>query len=105
MPERLSDEHLRALREAAELIDKGRASAAEVLARAGLDPGLASLASVGVCAGVPHSGTEQVCGCDGFRGDPDFCFTQYKDFTGPDIGAGAIIRVCGHPRVDHEVSF
>lgn len=44
----------------------------------------------------------QACGCPGFRGDPDFCFSQYRDFTGPDIGAGAIIRVCGHPREYHE---
>ncbi|MER5893840.1 DUF6422 family protein [Streptomyces sp. NPDC001876] len=100
---RLSDEHVKALREAARLISEARGTAAGVLARSGIDPGIASHGSLEFCTGMVSDDTPiQACGCPGFRGDPDFCFNQYRDFTGGDIGSGAIIRVCGHPRVDHE---
>ncbi|WP_327250272.1 DUF6422 family protein [Streptomyces sp. NBC_01244] len=100
---RLSDEHVKALREAARLISQARATAADVLARSGIDPGIASHGSLEFCTGVVSPGTPiQACGCPGFRGDSDSCFSQYRDFTGPDIGSGAIIRVCGHTRVEHE---
>ncbi|MFC4612569.1 DUF6422 family protein [Streptomyces maoxianensis] len=103
LPDGLSDEHVRALREAARLVSQARGAAADMLARSGIDPGPASHGSLEFCTGVESPGPPiRSCGCPGFRGDSDFCFSQYQDFTGPDIGAGAIIRVCGHSREDHE---
>jgi hypothetical protein len=102
-PQGLTDEQVRALREAARLVSEARSTAADVLARAGIDPGPEPRGSLDFCTGVVSPGPPLLsCGCPGFRGDPDFCFSQYRDFTGPDIGAGAIIRVCGHPRAYHE---
>ncbi|MFJ5811427.1 DUF6422 family protein [Streptomyces sp. NPDC093093] len=102
-PARLSDEHVRALREAVLLVSQAKSAAADVLARSGIEPGALVHGSLEYCTGVEPSGRRnQPCGCPGFRGDSDFCFSQYRDFTGPDIGAGAIIRVCGHPQEYHE---
>ncbi|MFJ3905412.1 DUF6422 family protein [Streptomyces sp. NPDC090025] len=100
---RLGEDHVRALKEAARLIHRARTEAAAVLARSGLDETLAAPGALEICTGVQSPGPPvQPCGCPGFRGDSDFCYSQYRDFTGPDIGAGAIIRVCGHPRDAHE---
>ncbi|MFJ3584411.1 DUF6422 family protein [Streptomyces sp. NPDC090127] len=99
----LDDEQVRALREAAQLIKQARDKAAELLARSGIDPRVVAVGSLDFCTVVESKGPPaRTCGCPGFRGDPDFCFSQYQDFTGPDIGAGAIIRICGHPRSAHE---
>ncbi|MGW6710692.1 DUF6422 family protein [Streptomyces sp. NPDC054956] len=103
LPERLSDEHVKAVREAARMVGEARKAAADMLSRSGIDPRLAAAGALEFCTGVVSPGPPvQGCGCPGFRGDSDFCFSQYRDFTGPDIGSGAIIRVCGHPLVDHE---
>ncbi|MEU9999062.1 DUF6422 family protein [Streptomyces sp. NPDC050848] len=102
-PDGLSDEQVRALREAARLVGQARGAAADMLARSGIDPGLMAHGALEFCIGTESSGRPiRTCGCKGFRGDSDFCFNQYQDFTGPDIGAGAIIRVCGHPLEAHE---
>ncbi|MBX9423691.1 MULTISPECIES: DUF6422 family protein [Streptomyces] len=102
--DRLNDEQVRALREAAQLVSQARSTAADVLSRSGIDPGLVSHGSLHFCTAMQSPGPPiRACGCPGFRGDADFCFSQYHDFTGPDLGGGAIIRICGHPRDAHEV--
>ncbi|MFJ8658331.1 DUF6422 family protein [Streptomyces sp. NPDC093795] len=101
----LSDDQVQALREAARLVRQARVAAADILTRSGIDPGLASvrIGALDFCTAMQSPGPPiRACGCPGFRGDSDFCFSQYEDFTGPDFGEGAIIRICGHPRKAHE---
>ncbi|MER5312240.1 DUF6422 family protein [Streptomyces sp. NPDC002773] len=101
----LSDEQVQALKEAARLVRHARVAAADMLTRSGIDPGPASagIGALDICTARISPGTPiRTCGCPGFRGDSDFCFSQYQDFTGPDFGEGAIIRICGHPRKAHE---
>lgn len=83
LPDGLDDERVQALREAARLVGRARDEAAEVLARSGIDPGVASRVSLEFCAAVQSPGPPlRTCGCPGFRGDSDFCFSQYQDFAG-----------------------
>jgi hypothetical protein len=94
------------IRRAALLVIRARQAAAEMLAVAEIDSEFDPSDLSGACMGslVPDPGEGPIaCGCTAFRSaaDPDVCINRWRDFQGPDIGAGAIIRPCGHTRKEH----
>ncbi|GAA0929150.1 DUF6422 family protein [Pseudonocardia zijingensis] len=104
----LDDEQARTLGEATRLILDARATAAGMLADAGIDPGPGdprnSDGFLGPCTRVLSPGPPLVrCGCNLFSpaGGSDFCVSHYDDHTAPDFGVGPAIRICGHSRESH----
>ena len=105
-PDGPTDQRAATIRRAALLVIRARQAAAEMLTRAEIDPEFDPSDLTGACMGflVPNPGEGPIaCGCTTFRSaaDPDVCISRWRDFTGPDIGSGAIIRACGHTREEH----
>jgi hypothetical protein len=104
-PEDLTDEQSETLEKAAFLVINGRNEAAAMLMRSGVEP-VPDQGWFGSPCGamLPPPPEHHFCGCGNYQGDGGPCLTRYRDFTGPDIGAGSPIRTCGHRPSEHFVT-
>ena len=101
-PRDLNERQAQTLEQAALLILNARNEAGALLERSGVErPPEGGWFGSPCGVTLPPPPQHHRCGCRNYKGDGGPCMTQYRDFTGPELGSGAPLRTCGHLPSDH----